>query len=152
MENTENGPLIASLTDGALVEMQQSDEITHAIEFHHIHLAAADQDGLRDWYVNTFGAESSSRRDMPSAVVPGGRVDIMGLRTETAPRPTRGTAIDHIGFEVADLNVFLEKIKAQGIKIDVGPIEAPALGLKVAFITDPVGTYIELTEGLDNLD
>ncbi|OGT80272.1 MAG: hypothetical protein A3J35_01840 [Gammaproteobacteria bacterium RIFCSPLOWO2_02_FULL_52_10] len=152
LENTEAGQLIASLPDGTQVEMQQSAEIQHPIEFHHIHLAASDQEGLRDWYVKVFGAEASSRRDMPSAVVPGGRVDIMDLRTEAAPKPTRGTAIDHIGFEVADLHAFLDTIKAQGIKIDLGPIDAPALGLRVAFITDPVGTYIELTEGLDNLD
>jgi hypothetical protein len=27
----------------------------------------------------------------------------------------------------------------------------PAAGLSIAFITDPWGTYIELTEGLDKL-
>ena len=51
---------------------------------------------------------------MPSAVVPGGRVDIMDLRTEAAPKPTRGTAIDHIGFEVADLHAFLDLLEKRG--------------------------------------
>lgn len=151
IDNAENGQLIAELPDGVRVEMQQSEDINNPIEFHHIHLVAKDQEGLRDWYVKTFGAEVSSRRNMPSAVVPGGRVDVMGVRGDT-PKPTKGTAIDHIGFEVADLNAFIERLKTQGVKIDLGPIEAPAIGLKVAFITDPVGTYIEITEGLDNLD
>jgi hypothetical protein len=38
-----------------------------------------------------------------------------------------------------------------GIKIDVPYRSVPAVGLSIAFITDPWGTYIELTEGLDRV-
>ena len=152
IENADAGQMLAELPDGVRIEMQQSDEINHAVEFHHIHLVAADPGKLRDWYVDLFGAEAGSRRNMPSAIVPGGRVDVMEIRDNPEPQPTRGTAIDHIGFEVADLDAFIQRLHDRNIRIDFGPVEAPALGLKVAFITDPAGTYIEITEGLDNLD
>ena len=65
--------------------------------------------------------------------------------------PTRGRAIDHIGFELDDLAAFCKMLEAKGIEFDVPLREIPAIGLKVAFFTDPAGVYIELTEGLDDL-
>ena len=58
--------------------------------------------------------------------------------------------LDHIGFEVKDLKAFTERLVTGGQKLDVAYTDASAkLGLKIAFITDPNGTYIELTEGLN---
>jgi hypothetical protein len=64
---------------------------------------------------------------------------------------TRGRAIDHIGFEVKNLEAFVKGLEAKGMKIDVAYRAVPQLGLAIAFITDPWGTYIELTEGLDKI-
>ena len=65
-----------------------------------------------------------------------------------APLPTKGRSIDHIGFEVDNLEEFVKTLAAKGINIEA-PIRTPAgTKLKIAFLTDPFGTYIELTEGL----
>ena len=64
---------------------------------------------------------------------------------------TRGRALDHIGFEVRNLEEFCKKLEAQGIKLDVPFRAVPALNITLAFITDPWGTYIELNEGLGNI-
>ena len=45
-----------------------------------------------------------------------------------------------------------EKLEAQGVKLAVPYRQVPALGIAIAFITDPWGTYIELTEGLDKVN
>ena len=140
------GLLFAELPGGVRVELRRNEDIGAPIEFHHVHLAALDGEAIRDWYVDTFGAEASSRRNLPSAVVPGGRVDF--LPAQTAPAGTQGRAIDHIGFEVDDMDAFAATLRAKGIEFDRGPLEVEAIGLKIAFITDPIGTYIELTEGL----
>ncbi len=63
--------------------------------------------------------------------------------------PSRGRAIDHIGFELDDLEAFCEQLKAKGIAFDVEYREIDSIELKIAFITDPSGVYIELTEGYD---
>jgi hypothetical protein len=47
--------------------------------------------------------------------------------------------------------VFCQKLEANGIKLDRPVTELPKLGLTVAFLTDPWGTKIELTEGLAKL-
>ena len=66
--------------------------------------------------------------------------------------PTQGRAIDHIGFEVRNLEAFTNKLEAAGIKLAVPYRQVPALGISIAFLTDPWGTYIELTEGLDKIN
>jgi predicted enzyme related to lactoylglutathione lyase len=65
---------------------------------------------------------------------------------------TQGRAIDHIGFEVKNLEAFTKKLEAQGIKLASPYRQVPALNISIAFISDPWGTYIELTEGLDKIN
>ena len=61
---------------------------------------------------------------------------------------TKGRSLDHIGFEIKDLDALVKKLDAQGIKLDSAVRRLPDSTVKVAFLTDPWGTYIELTEGL----
>jgi catechol 2,3-dioxygenase-like lactoylglutathione lyase family enzyme len=147
-ENANLGLVIGELPEGALVEFRSEPGIAHPIELHHVHLKAADPDKLQAWYVDTFGAEKSSRMNLPSAVVPGGRIDLLKAAADAPTEPSKGRAIDHIGFEVDDLDAFAAKLRAKGIKFDREPATIEAIGLKIAFITDPAGTYIELTQGL----
>jgi len=64
--------------------------------------------------------------------------------------PSKGHPLDHISFEIGNLDEFCKKLEAQGVKLDMQIIEAKQIGLKVTFVTDPAGTRIELTEGLAN--
>jgi hypothetical protein len=50
---------------------------------------------------------------------------------------------------VKNLEAFCKKLEANGVKLDVPYKKIPAAGISLAFLTDPFGTYIELTEGLD---
>ena len=57
--------------------------------------------------------------------------------------------MDHIGFEVKNLEAFCKKLEANGVKFDIPYRKIPNAGIADAFLTDPNGAYIELTEGLD---
>jgi hypothetical protein len=59
--------------------------------------------------------------------------------------------LDHVGFEVKNLEEFTRKLESQGIKLAVPYRKVPALDIAVAFFTDPWGTYVELTEGLEKI-
>ena len=100
--------MIADLPGGVRVELLADREQSTPIAFHHAHLSAVDGVALRDWYVRVFGAEPSERRNLPSSVVPGGRVDFLPVRG-AAPRPSRGAAIDHIGFEAQELEALARR-------------------------------------------
>ena len=76
------------------------------------------------------------------------------LNFTPSPTPvvgTTGRSIDHIGFEVRNLEAFTKQLEAQGIKLDRPYTKIAGLGIAVAFIKDPWGTNIELSEGLDTV-
>jgi len=150
-DDAENGQILADLPNGVRVEFAVDKAQAEPIMFHHTHISAVDAPGLRDWYVKVFGAEAGERRNLPSAVIPGGRVDFLPARGN-APLPTQGNAIDHIGFEVTDMKAFAAKMQTLGISFNREPEYIEAINLTIAFITDPTGTYIEITEGLDDAE
>ncbi|MES2604708.1 MAG: VOC family protein [Pseudomonadota bacterium] len=150
VDDATNGQILADLPDGVRIEFNVDKAQTVPIMFHHTHIAALDGGTLRDWYVKVFGAEVGERRGLPSAVIPGARVDFLPARGE-APKGSAGNAIDHIGFEVADMAAFKTKMDGMGIKFDRGPERRDDINLTIGFITDPVGTSIEITQGLDDV-
>jgi catechol 2,3-dioxygenase-like lactoylglutathione lyase family enzyme len=139
------GPF-AAMPDGLRLEFLEEKAQTLPVVMHHIHLATVNPEMLRRWYVKTFGAENGSRRNLPSAMFNGNEVDF--LTAQMPPAPTKGRVIDHIGFEVKNLEPFVKKLQADGVTVEIPYRDMPNLGLKVAFIVDPIGTRIELTEGL----
>ena len=141
------GPFVM-MPDGLRLELLEEKAQTSPVVMHHIHLTTFNGEKLREWYVKTFGAEVGSRRSLPSAMFNGNEVDFLLSTGTTAPAPTKGRAIDHIGFEVRNLEAFVKKLQAAGMTMDAPYRDVPNLGLKIAFIVDPVGTRIELTEGL----
>jgi catechol 2,3-dioxygenase-like lactoylglutathione lyase family enzyme len=142
----KNKQIMVTFPDKVRVEFNEDASIDAPVIFHHIHLTTTDPAALQASYVKTFGAEATTRRNLPAAKVPGGEVDF--LKAKEAPAPTKGRTLDHIGFEVKDLEAFCKKLDADGIKFDMPYRDVPAIGLKIAFIIDPVGTRIELTQGL----
>lgn len=143
----KNKQIMVTFPDQVRVEFNEDPSISEPVVFHHIHLTTTDPAALQAWYVKTFGAEAATRRNLPAAKIPGGEVDF--LKAKEAPAPTKGRTLDHIGFEIKDLDSFSKKLDAEGIKFDMPVRDIPAIGLKIAFITDPVGTRIELTQGLE---
>jgi catechol 2,3-dioxygenase-like lactoylglutathione lyase family enzyme len=147
MDRPENHQFIAVFPEKVRVEFTEDSSLKTPMAFHHIHVATTDQESLRAWYVKIFGATAGQRGTFPAAKLPGGEVDF--LKAAIAPAPTKGRSLDHIGFEVRDLEAFCAKLQAEGVSLDMAYREMPQLGgMKIAFITDPVGTRIELTEGL----
>src|SRR5215813_842150 len=141
------GPFVG-MPDGLRLELLEDKAQTLPVVMHHIHLTTQNGEMLRQWYVKTFGAEIGSRRNLPSAMFNGNEVDFLPANAPTPPAATKGRALDHIGFEVKNLEAFAKKLQADGVTFDAPYREMPNLGLKIAFILDPVGTRIELTEGL----
>jgi catechol 2,3-dioxygenase-like lactoylglutathione lyase family enzyme len=114
---------------------------------HHIHLNVPEDQvaAAKEWYAKYFGGVRGKRWHYEAVDLPGININISGV--PSAKAPTRGRMLDHIGFEVRNLAAFCEKLEAAGVELD-RPYSTLPSGLGVAFLTDPWGTYIELTEGL----
>ena len=143
---TGNSIAFAMGPDDLKVELVETPQQAAPIALHHVHFFGQQNNDMQAWYAKTFGAEARQGANFPSAVLPG--VSLNFSPSATPVVGTQGRAIDHIGFEVRDLEGFLKKLAAAGVTITSEYRKVPALNTAIAFITDPWGTYIELTEGL----
>ncbi len=147
-DNANNKQVTVRFPDKIHVEFTEKSDLKTPV-FHHIHISTPDGEKGRAWYAKTFGAREGMRGAFQAAFIPGGEVDFR--KAQQAEAPTKGRSLDHIGFEVKNLEAFCKKLEADGMKLEVTYREMPQLGgLKLAFLIDPEGTRIELTEGLDN--
>ena len=136
--------------DDLKVEFVEVKAQTLPIALHHVHFFGQKNAEMQAWYAKVFGAKLGA---------PGGAflsANLPGVALNFSPSTdpvvgTTGRALDHIGFEVKNLEAFTKKLEADGIKLTVAYRKVPALDVAIAFITDPWGTYIELTEGLDKI-
>jgi catechol 2,3-dioxygenase-like lactoylglutathione lyase family enzyme len=156
IEPTENpNEVYVKGPDGIRVEVYGEPSLPTPVSMNHIHYAANDIPGIKAWYVKAFGANPGRRPcvaclSRPTMIeagdMPGVNLSFGGSRTPTVG--TKGRSLDHIGFDVENLEEFVKGLEARGIKIEGAIRQVPNSKVKVAFLTDPYGTYIELTEGL----
>jgi catechol 2,3-dioxygenase-like lactoylglutathione lyase family enzyme len=137
-----------TMSEGTKVEFVEIPTQTVPLTSHHVHFATDKIDAMQEWYVKTFGIKPGMRGPFKAADVPGVNLTFGGTAEPVVG--TRGRALDHIGFEVKNLEAFCKQLEAQGIKFDRPYGYIPQIGFAIAFFTDPFGTYIELTEGMDN--
>jgi predicted enzyme related to lactoylglutathione lyase len=145
----DSGIAYAMAPDEVKVELVEMKAQSAPIVSHHVHFFGPNKE-MQAWYMKTFGAAAATSAN-PAAFV---SASLPGLGLNFSPAPgqvagTQGRALDHIGFEVQGLEAFTKRLESQGIKLVVPYRQVPALGIAIAFVTDPWGTYIELTEGLD---
>jgi catechol 2,3-dioxygenase-like lactoylglutathione lyase family enzyme len=143
--------------DGVKVELVTSAEkaptpITH----HHVHFVNKQFVEMQQWYMKAFDATLRPGQTdfFIGADLPGVGYMLNFFRWELDENlvGTSGRAVDHVGFEVKNLEEFCKRLEAKGIELTVPYRRDPALNnIGTAVITDPWGTSIELTEGLLNV-
>lgn len=139
-----------TLPDGVYVELQEDQANPREVTGYHIHFYTPGHERLLDWYVGMFDLEVRPRGGIATTTnVPGMNISFAGSEEER--RPTRGAALDHIGFEVDGLEAFCGRLAARGVAFDAPCRRDPETGLGTGFFTDPRGARVELTEGLDRL-
>lgn len=135
--------------DNVKIEFIDSPGQAEVAKLHHIHFATTSVEEMQAWYAETLNAMPGMRGNFVAADLPGVNLTFSGSATPLVG--TEGRSLDHIGFEVDGLMAFAMQLENQGIVFDVPYREIESLGISIAFFTDPFGTYIELTEGLDKL-
>lgn len=158
-DGTENVPF--HLDDGRrdAVAERLSRPMTTPVTTHHFHLylPMGQSKAAKTWYVKTFGAVPGTRRGSlrtdgtPQTVylaadLPGMNINFLDVAERAVP--TRGRMLDHVGFEVRNLEAFCRKLEASGIKFERTYRKNAGEPVATALLIDPWGTSIELTEGL----
>lgn len=132
--------------EGVTIELRVATSQEAAVQMERLVFKTVAPTETRDWYVKTFGAKPESLPKVPIATLPG--LAMYFNQAEAPPAGTRGRGLDHIGFEVKNLEEFCKKLEAAGQKFDRPYTRLPNSTIAIAFLTDPWGTYIELTENL----
>ena len=136
--------------DDVKVELVEVRTQKQPIALHHVHFFGPQNAEMQAWYAKVFGAKPRPAGGaFLSADLPG--VALNFTASSDAVVSTKGRALDHIVFEIDNLEAFCKALEAQGIKLDVSYRRVPQTEMFIAFITDPWGTSIELSEGLDKL-
>ena len=128
------------------------------IAHHHVHWINPQYVEMRDWYVKTLDAtprtgpntftDYFAGADLPGI---GYMLNFFRLEREGTLTGTAGRVIDHVGFEVRNLEEFCRALEAKGVKFTQPYRRLPALNnIGSATLVDPWGTVIELTEGLQS--
>ena len=98
--------------DDTKVELVENKGMPGAIALHHIHFAASNVKEMQAWYAKTFNAKPGTRGSFQAADLPG--VNLTYSPAPEAVVATRGRSLDHIGFEVKDLENFVKQLEASG--------------------------------------
>jgi catechol 2,3-dioxygenase-like lactoylglutathione lyase family enzyme len=114
---------------------------TATYPYDHIHLNVPDPAVASAWYEKNFGGRRHT--EAPDRIMYGS-TRFMFLRNAQG-KPSAGSAIDHVGFSVPDLDAKMKEFEAAGVKITTPARDVPGL-FKLAFVEDPWGTRIEVVQ------
>jgi catechol 2,3-dioxygenase-like lactoylglutathione lyase family enzyme len=132
--------------DGLRIEIIEDKNQKFPIQHHHVHFWVPESaiSEIQAWYARIFGAKPGMRLQNKAADLPGANLTFSKADGPTVT--TKGRVLDHIGFDVKNLEAFCKKLEAAGIKLDRPYTKNQQTGSALAFIYDPWGTYIELNE------
>jgi catechol 2,3-dioxygenase-like lactoylglutathione lyase family enzyme len=156
VEHTENptesyvfGP------DDVKVEIYEDATLEMPIRFFHFHYYTTEPGAVQAWYAKALGGALGERACIacisrpsmvPTVNVPGANLTFNTVKNVLPA--TKGRSLDHIGFEVKNLETYIKRLEAEGIKLDEPVRQVPNTRVKIAFLSDPWGTRIELSENL----
>jgi len=132
--------------DGVRIEILEDKNQAAPIQHEHVHFFVPESElaKMQAWYAKTFGGKPGTRNNAPVVDVPGAQLRF--AKADVPQTPTRGRVLDHFGFDVKDLQAFIRKIEAEGIKLDEPYRKVEGAGVALTYITDPWGTRIELVQ------
>lgn len=147
VKNSQTGQGFLMGPDSVRIEIYENKAIATPLQMQHIHMQVPDPLQAQKWYVEHFGATAGKRGQFKTVNVPGTEITLS--KVDAPQAPTKGRSVDHMGFEVKNIDAFVARLQAAGIKTDAAVRNsANASGIRIVYLTDPWGTEIEFTEVL----
>jgi len=127
------------------VRLELIEEPQH-LGFHHVHLRSPEPEVALQWYEDTFGGVRMNLRGRLEGLLYPGNVWILIRRGDTFP--SRGSAIDHIGWRAPDADPTLADLVARGVELTSEPREMtlPSGLIEYFYVAGPNGARVELVD------
>ncbi len=123
------------------------------MRFLHTSITAKNMDDSIRFYSEVLGLTLERRHPIPENHAEiaflhdpesGGRVELTHWEGKTDF--DAGEQLDHLAFEVKDLDAFLAKARAHGVRVAKEPFQLQGGSSRLAFVYDPNDVWIELIE------
>ena len=123
------------------------------MKFLHTSITVRRMDESLAFYTEVLGLEFERRRTIPENKAEiafvrdpqsGARIELTHWDGKEEFEP--GEQLDHLAFEVADLDRFLMRAKAKSIRVAKEPCRLSGGSARIAFVLDPNDVWIELIE------
>lgn len=111
------------------------------LPYDHVHLNVPDPTTAASWYERTF--DGVRLQEGPDRLRYGSTRLVFIKRPDALP--SAGSAIDHIGFSVRDIDAKFRELQSQGVKV-ITPVRDIEGIFKLGYIEDPWGTRIEIVQ------
>ena len=146
--NGRKDQLYVNMPDGLRIEILEDKTQAMPIRNEHVHFSVTEAEipKMQAWYAKTFGGKAYNRESDKAPVVDIPGVQLRFAKSDAKNPTTKGRVLDHIGFDVKNLQAFLKKFEADGGKIARPYTKNEQANTALAFIYDPWDTYIELNE------
>jgi catechol 2,3-dioxygenase-like lactoylglutathione lyase family enzyme len=131
----------AIVIGAALASPPSVDAQTTTFPYDHVHINVPDPAAAATWYEQHFGGRRIT--EAPDRLM-FGSTRFMFLRLAGA-LPSAGSAVDHVGFSVPDIDATFKAFEAGGVKIVTPVRDLPGI-FKIGFVEDPWGTRIEVVQ------
>jgi len=123
------------------------------MKFLHTSITVRRMDESLAFYTEILGLEFERRRTIPEnhAEIAFVRDPVSGARIELTHWEGKeqfeaGEQLDHLAFEVEDLDRYLLKLRAKNVRVAKEPYRLSGGTSRIAFILDPNDVWIELIE------
>ena len=123
------------------------------MRFLHTSITVRHMDESLQFYTEILGLEFERRRTIPEnhAEIAFVRDPLSGARVELTHWEGKdafeaGEQLDHLAFEVPDLDRFLMRMRTKNVRIAKEPYRLSGGTSRIAFILDPNDVWIELIE------
>lgn len=119
----------------------------------HTSITVRNMDESLKFYTDVLGLAFERRRPIPENhaeiafvrdPLSDGRIELTCWEGKGAFEP--GEQLDHLAFEVADLDAFLTRARALGVRVAREPYRLAGGSGRLAFVLDPNDVWIELIE------
>jgi len=139
------GQAFVTTPSGIKIEVLEDKALKMPIVFDHVHyyMDEARLKAMEDYYVKMFGAKAL-KGETDTFSMPGWR--LIFSKSASAPMPTTGRSLDHVGFNMLNaevLGAFVKTLEERGAKFG-RPYEPSSMGM-IRLVTD-FGTNIEITK------
>jgi lactoylglutathione lyase len=123
------------------------------MKFLHTSITVRHMDESLAFYTEVLGLEFERRRTIPEnrAEIAFVRDPVSGARIELTHWDGKeefdaGEQLDHLAFEVEDLDRFLLRLRTKNVRVAKEPYRLSGGSSRIAFILDPNDVWIELIE------